>query len=91
MMSQAEELNIIRKNLKSDKLVYGTEKTIKLLKADKLGKIFLSSNTPGNVEQDIMHYSNLSGVPVVKLDMSNDKLGIFCKKQFFIAVIGLLK
>lgn len=90
-MSKTEAIDEIKKNLKTDKLVYGTERTLKLLKASALGRVFLSANVPEDVEKDFRYYCDLVKVPVEKLSLDNEKLGIFCKKQYFISVIGLLK
>jgi large subunit ribosomal protein L30e len=87
-MSDLEE---IKKNLKTDKIVIGTEETIKDLKLGKLKKVFLSANCKESVIKDITHYCGLSNTELVTLDIPNDELGISCRKQFPISVLSLLK
>ena len=81
----------IKKLLKTKKLVIGTEITIKRLKAGKLAQVFVSSNCPDKIKKDIEYYSKLGGTNVVKLKISNDELGIVCKKPFSISVLGVIK
>ena len=87
-MSTTED---IKKLLKSDKLILGTELTLKSLKKGELEKVFLSSNCPSEIRDDIAHYTKLSNTEVVEVGMPNDQLGDLCKKPFSISMIGLLK
>lgn len=86
-----KSLDDLKKNLKTKNLVFGTERAMKLLRHDKLAKIFLSSNTKKDIADDCDYYAKLGGVEVVKLELLNEELGTFCKKPFSVAVIGLIK
>ena len=86
-----KDLVEIKKLLKTKKLVIGTGITIKKLKAGKLAQVFVSSNCPDKINEDIEYYSKLGGTNVVKLKISNDELGIVCKKPFSISVLGVVK
>ncbi|MFH2027964.1 MAG: ribosomal L7Ae/L30e/S12e/Gadd45 family protein [Nanoarchaeota archaeon] len=86
-----KDITEIKKYLKEDKVIIGTDKTLKGLRAGKMSKIVLSLNCPEDVENDINHYSKISNVKVVKLDIPNDELGIVCKKPYSISVLGILK
>jgi len=79
----------IRKELKSGKLIIGTERTLKRLRAGKLKKIYVSANCPSSVKEDITTYSDISSVEVIKLKQQNDELGVICRKPYFISVLGL--
>jgi large subunit ribosomal protein L30e len=81
----------IRKLLKSEKLVIGTDNTMKQLKKGKLQKILLASNCEEKTEKDIEYYAKMSETEVVKTDILNDELGTICKKPFSISVLGVLK
>ncbi len=88
----AEDLSELKKLVGSKKLVYGTEQTMKGLKQGKIEKIYVSSNAPKNVREDIEHYGKISKVvKIVWLDTSNDELGIFVKKPFAVSVLGVMK
>lgn len=79
----------IKNNLKTEKLVLGCAKTLKLLKLGKLSKVFVSANTPKDMEEDIKYYTKLADVDVEKVNLPNDELGTYCKKPYSISVIGL--
>jgi len=88
-MADADEL---KKLVGSKRLIYGTEQTIKGLKHGKVEKIFLSSNVPKTVKEDVEHYAKLSkDVTIVSLSAPNDELGTLVKKPFPISVLGVLK
>lgn len=73
------------------KLVFGFEKTMKLLKKDKIKAIFLASNCSEIMKKDIKHYAKISNVEVADLEMKNNEVGIFCKKPFSVSVVSLEK
>ena len=51
----------------------------------------MSLNTPESVIKDVEYYGKLVETELVKLNMPNDELGIYCKKPYSVSVIGLLK
>lgn len=77
--------------LKSKKLVFGSERTIKLLKNDKLSKIFIAKNCNEETVKEIEKYAKLNEVNIIKLEMNNEEVGAFCKKPFSISVLSLEK
>ena len=72
-------------------LVLGTEHTLKDIKKNKLGKIYITSNAPEQVKQDIKRYAMLASVEVQDITQTNEELGVMCKKPFSISVVGVLK
>ncbi|MBN2422831.1 ribosomal L7Ae/L30e/S12e/Gadd45 family protein [Candidatus Woesearchaeota archaeon] len=85
------EIDNIKKLIKENKLIIGTEKTIKELKHGNLEKVYLSKNTPADVVEDINYYSKLTNISVIQLELANDEIGILCKKSFSISVMGVLR
>ena len=81
----------IKKLIKEEKIIIGSERTLKSLKLGKIGKVLLSSNCPASVEKSVLHYSALSGAEAVKLKYANEELGVICKKPFSISMMGVLK
>ncbi len=81
----------IRKHLEGKKLVLGTERTLKSLRAGKVEKVFMTSNCPNDIRNDFSHLSRISDVKIIELDVPNDELGTICKKPFSISVAGLLR
>jgi large subunit ribosomal protein L30e len=81
----------IKKNLNAGKLVIGTKRTIKAIKNSQVEKIFLANNCPEIITEDIEYYGAFDNVPVEKLNIACDELGIVCKKPFLISVVSILK
>jgi large subunit ribosomal protein L30e len=81
----------IRKLLKDNEVVLGTERTLKELKTGKIEKVYLSDNAPEEVRADLNKYGKLNDVEIVNLKFSNEELGEICKKPFLISVIGKIK
>ena len=52
----------IKKKIKEGKVIIGTSRTVKALKLGKTDKVFLTSNCPDDVKEDIEHYSKLGKV-----------------------------
>lgn len=77
--------------LKSKKIVFGAEKTMKLLKKDKLKVVFLANNTKEDLKEDFKYYTKINNIELVELDMKNKEVGIYCKKPFSVSVVGLEK
>lgn len=82
----AEEL---KKLLRSEDAIIGTERTLKGLKAGKIKKILIASNCNDRVEKMIEYYVRVSKTELIRLSYPNDELGSICKKPFSISVIGL--
>ena len=87
----ADTIAEIKKLLKEDKLVIGTDKVLKGLKSGIISKVFLATNCPAQLKSDIEHYAGISEVEVVDTGLQNEELGDICKRPFSIAVMGLKK
>jgi len=85
------ELKELRGDIQAEKVVIGTERVVKLLKSKKLQKVFMAKNCPEKTVEDIKYYAKLAETPIVELGMDNEELGIFCKKNFFISILGVIE
>ena len=81
----------IKEELKKNKYVIGTKSVMKNLKAGKLEKVYIASNCDINSKKDIENYTKISKTPLFVLNQPNDELGIICKKQYSISMLGILK
>ncbi|MBD3309681.1 50S ribosomal protein L30 [Candidatus Woesearchaeota archaeon] len=77
--------------LKEGKLVIGTSSVLKGLRSGRISRVFVSSNCPADVKEDIDNYSKLAGAEIVQLKYPNEELGDMCKKPFSISVLGVSK
>jgi len=73
----------------SKKLVFGAEKNLKLLKDERLKRIYIATNCKDEIKKEIKHYSK--NTEIIELENTNNEIGIVCKKPFSISVIGLVK
>ena len=81
----------IKKRVKEKKIIIGTKRTVKALKLGKVEKIFLTSNCPDDVKEDIGYYAKLGKTRIVKLKQPSGELGTICKKPFPISVLSFQK
>lgn len=79
----------IQKNL--DKMILGTKRSIEELRKGKVARVYLSSNCPAEVVEDIRRYAEMSDTPVTELNYSNEQIGLLCKKPYMISVLSLRK
>ena len=79
----------IRKLLGTDKLLIGTERTIKELRNGTLSKVILADNCPVDERVEIERLAELAGTAVELSGVDNEELGVLCRKPFRIAVLGI--
>ncbi len=79
----------LKKLLAANKLVLGTDETLKGLRRRKIQKVFLSSNCSAQVKSDIESLCKLGEVECVELAKTNEEIGVLCKKPFAISVVGV--
>jgi len=87
----ADNIKDIKKLLKENKLVMGTDETVKGLKLGKIATVYMTANCPENLKADIEHYTKIGGVEIIDLTMTNEELGDLCKRPHFISVMGVLR
>lgn len=80
----------IRKLYDAGKLIIGTDRTFKALKTGKLSQVAIASNAPEKTKKTLQHYTRISKTPVEELKISDTEIGVICKKQFSITIIGIL-
>lgn len=83
-----KDMKDLKAKLQDDKVIVGKERVLKHLREKTLAKVFMASNCPKALKEDLTHFANLIKVPVVELALNNEELGLFCKKNFFIAVLA---
>ena len=77
----------LRKALKEKTITFGSEKTLKMLRAGKAKRVFLASNCPETTKETVEHYAKINNIEVIKLELPNDEIGLACKKPFGISVL----
>jgi large subunit ribosomal protein L30e len=85
-----EDLKELKTKVQEGKAIIGMDRVLKELKAGHLSKVFFAKNCRQDVREDVTYYSKLSSIPTFELEMDNEELGVFCKKNFFISIIGII-
>ena len=86
-----EAITELRKNVQSSKLVIGLREVRKMLKQDKLSRVFVASNLPEDSMIGMRQSCEAANCELVELAIPNDELGVMCKKPFSIVAVGVLK
>lgn len=88
---ERDDMEELKSDLKTDSVIIGTKRTLKALRQAQLKKIYLASNCPVPIREDVEHFASFENVPVETLDIACDELGAFCKKPFMVSVLGVQK
>jgi large subunit ribosomal protein L30e len=75
-------LDNLKKAIKEDKLIIGTERTLKSLKKGIVKEVFVSKNCPEDLKNQIKKYVEISGIKISELEETNLEIGTLCKKPF---------
>jgi len=79
----------IATTVKTGKVLFGANNALKSGKLSRAKLILMASNCPRNIMEDITHYANLSGVPVVIYKGSSIDLGVACGKPFMVSALSI--
>jgi len=91
MAKKTDQALDIRKIVTTKKVVIGTDRTLKSVRQGVVSQVFVAKNCPKPVQEELAHYKKMTSFEIINLDMTNEDLGILCKKQFGISVLGVLK
>ncbi len=86
-----KELKELKVKIQEKKVLIGLDRVLKALRSKTIKKVFLASNCPEKMKKEIDYYANLAEVPVLSLDLDNEEFGLFCKKNFFVTVLGSIE
>lgn len=85
----SEDIKYLKNIVQEGKVIVGTDRVLKKLKAGgELRKVFIARNCQAETRKSLEHYAALQKVLVIELELSNEELGIFCKRNHFISVLG---
>ncbi len=84
-----QEFKDLRVKIQEKKVVIGAERVLKELKARRVQKVYLANNCPAKLNEDVKYYARVAEIPVVDMAYSNEELGVFCKKNFFVSVLAI--
>ncbi len=85
------DLNEIRKLIREDKVALGADVVLKKVEKGEIATVYIAKNCPQAVLTKLERYQKITQFELETLDLSNEELGVACKKPFSIAVIGVVK
>ena len=85
----SKEIKAVKLKVQEGKAIIGTERVLKELKKGRLSKVILAKNCPEKSRRDINYYAQLVKIPVAELEQDNEELGVLCKKNYFVSVLGI--
>lgn len=77
-------LKELKKALEENKLVIGSERTLKEMRRSKAKEVFMAKNCPEDIKKQVGHYAKIAKIELTELDKTNEELGVLCKKPFSI-------
>jgi large subunit ribosomal protein L30e len=82
----------IKIKIKDNKVIFGADRTLKLLKNGEIEKIVLASNCPNEFKERINYYKKINGnLQVFESDLDREELGKVLGVPFLVAVVGVKK
>lgn len=82
----ADILDELKKLARDEKLTYGSKEALKAIRKGEAKRVFIVSNCPASIKDDIIHYKDMGKFELVELGIPNEEFGIVCKKPFLISV-----
>ncbi|MGM5483957.1 MAG: ribosomal L7Ae/L30e/S12e/Gadd45 family protein [Nanobdellota archaeon] len=86
-----EDINEITEALNNEKLLIGTDVVMRNLKNGDLKKVYVTSNAPEIIKNDIDNYAKLTDTEVSFLEETNEDLKEICKKRFNVSIVASSK
>lgn len=70
--------------------LYGSQTVLRQLKSGtSLHQVYIAKNCLASVKKELENYARMRNIPVVELELTAEELGVLCKKNFFVAVVGI--
>lgn len=80
----------IKKNLNSNKIILGSNKVLKLIRAGKIKKVYIASNCREDIKRELEQLSKVGNFELIELKkLSNKDVGILCRRQHNVSVVGI--
>ena len=77
----------IRVAVDSGNVTLGSDKSVQGIKLGKGKLVIIAQNCPVDIQEDVMHYSKLSDIPVYDYEGTSLELGSVCGKPFTVATL----
>ena len=80
-------MELLKKSLKEDKLVYGFRNALLGLKNWKVLNLYIANNCPFEFKNKLKNYY----VEIIELNEPNKEISLICKKKFSVNIVSAVK
>lgn len=80
----------IKRAVESGKVVLGTDRSLKLLRAGKVKMVIVASNCPARVRKEVEYLSKLFDIPLLRYPGTSVELGTAVGRPFSVNVCSVL-
>lgn len=80
----------IREAVKTGKVIFGSDKSIKAVKQGHAKLVIISSTVPEEIRADVERYAKMANIPVRIFKGDSSELGLACGKPFLVSTIAIL-
>lgn len=91
MAKKTDLISELRKKLTEKKVVIGRNETKRKLMKKELSFIILAKNISDEIKEEFEKICKLTDTQLEITIHTNEELGILCKKQFPVSVLGVLR
>jgi len=82
----------VKLKISENKVIFGAERTIKLLKNGKIKRVIIAKNCLDEYKEKIFYYKKLdNNLDVIESDLDREELGKILGVPFLVGVVGVLK
>lgn len=80
----------LKQAVSTGKVILGSDKTVKKLKAGETKLVVLASNCSDVTKADVRRYADVTGTPMYTYRGDSAKLGLACGKPFLVSAIAII-
>jgi len=82
--------NEVRLLIKTGKVVIGAKRSIQAIKLGRAKGVVLVTKLPKHIESDVLYYSRIGGIKVIRFNGSSYDLGVAIGKPYPVSTIAIL-
>jgi len=75
--------------VKTGKVLFGANSTLKIAMTGKVRLIVAASNCPEEIRENLEYYCKLSKIPIIFYPGTSLELGRVCDKPFFVSALAI--
>lgn len=81
--------NALATAVKTGKVLFGAETTLKIAMSGKVSLIVIAANCPKETRESLEYYCKLSEIPMIVYPGTSLELGRICNRPFFVSVMAI--